>query len=54
MSSRDALKWASFGRALEIEHGRLRGERARTSRGRGGASAWQGDIGVRVGLDVGC
>ena len=34
--------------------GRLRGERARTSRGCGGASAGQGDIGARGGLDVGC
>ena len=46
MSPRDALKWVSRGRALEIELGRLRGERARTSRGCGGVSAWQGDIGA--------
>ena len=46
MSPRDALKWVSRGRALEIELGRLRGERARTSRGCGGVSARQGDIGA--------
>ena len=54
MSPRDALKRASLGRALENEHGRLRGERARTSRGCGGVSAGQGDIGARGGLDAGC
>ena len=54
MSPRDALEWVSLGRALEGAHGRLRGERARTSRGCGGASAGQGDIGARGGLDVGC
>ena len=46
MSPRDALEWASRGRALEDELGRLRGERARTSRGCGGVSARQGDIGA--------
>ena len=46
MSPRDALKWVSRGRALENELGRLRGERARTSRGCGGVSARQGDIGA--------
>ena len=45
-SPRDALEWVSLGRALEGAHGRLRGERARTSRGCGGASAGQGDIGA--------
>ena len=54
MSPRDAPEWVSRGRALEDELGRLRGERARTSRGCGGASAGQGDIGARGGLDVGC
>ena len=54
MSLREALKWVSRGRALENAHGRLRGERARTSRGCGGVSAGQGDIGARGGLDVGC
>ena len=52
MSPRDALEWASRGRALEDELGRLRGERARTSRGCGGVSAGQGGIGARGGLDV--
>jgi len=46
MSPREALKWVSRGRALENAHGRLRGERARTSRGCGGVSARQGDIGA--------
>ena len=45
-SPREALKWVSRGRALENAHGRLRGERARTSRGCGGVSARQGDIGA--------
>ena len=54
MSPRDAPEWVSRGRPLEDELGRLRGERARTSRGCGGASAGQGDIGARGGLDVGC
>ena len=49
MSPRDALEWASRGRALEDELGRLRGERARTSRGCGGVSARQGDIGALEG-----
>ena len=46
MSPRDALEWVSLGRALEDALGRLRGERARTSRGCGGVSAGQGDIGA--------
>ena len=46
MSPRDAPEWVSRGRALEDELGRLRGERARTSRGCGGVSAGQGDTGA--------
>ena len=46
MSPRDALEWVSLGRALEGAHGRLRGERARTSRGCGGVFARLGDIGA--------
>ena len=46
MSPRDELEWVSRGRALEDELGRLRGERARTSRGCGGVSARLGDIGA--------
>ena len=46
MSPRDAPEWVSRGRALEDELGRLRGERARTSRGCGDVSARLGDIGA--------